>query len=107
MNYAWGVKSVFRRVSTPLALLALALSPLLVAPSASSAEIEDELIKVPTETSALNTGVMFRNPSETFSESILAARYPNQANGFFKSRPCTSMEDSKCDDGTSLFYTTY
>ena len=107
LNYAWGVKSVFSRVSTPLALLALALSPLLVAPSASSAEIEDELIKVPTETSALNTGVMFRNPSETFSESILAARYPNQANGFFKSRPCTSMEDSKCDDGTSLFYTTY
>ena len=79
-----------RRFSTLLALLALALSPLPVAPSASSAEIEDELIKLPTEISATNTGVIFRNYIETFGESVLAARYPNQANGMFKSRPCTS-----------------
>ena len=105
--YPWSMKSGFRTLLTSLALLALSLTPLVVAPSATSAEIEDELMKLPTEVSALNTGVIFRNYLETFGESILAARYPNQANGFFKSRPCTSMEDSKCDDGTSLFYTTF
>lgn len=105
--YAWGMMNGLRRFSTLLALLALALTPLVVAPSATSAEIEDELIKLPTEISATNTGVIFRNYIETFGESVLSARYPNQANGYFKSRPCTSMADPKCDDGTSLFYMSF
>ena len=101
------MKGASRRAATTLGLVALALTSFLSTSPASSAEIEDELIKLPTEISASNTGVIFRNFIETFGESVLAARYPNQANGYFKSRPCTSMTDPKCDDGTSLFYTTY
>ena len=61
LDYAWSMKSGFRTLLTSLALLALSLTPLVVAPSATSAEIEDELMKLPTEVSALNTGVIFRN----------------------------------------------
>ena len=46
--------------------MALALTTFVVAPTASSAEIEDELIKLPTEISATKTGVIFRNFIETF-----------------------------------------
>jgi hypothetical protein len=105
--YASGMKGASRRAASTLGLVALALTSFLSTSPASSAEIEDELIKLPTEISASNTGVIFRNFIETFGESVLAARYPNQANGMFKSRPCSSMTDPKCDDSTSLFYTTY
>ena len=69
--------------------------------------IEDELIKTPTETSVLNTGVMFKSPSGGFIESGLFARYPNDARNNFRIRTCTEMTDPICDDATSLYYNTF
>lgn len=89
-----------------VALLAVAA----IAPSAgwsAGADIEDELIKTPTETSALNTGVMFKTPQGGFMESALFARYPNNERNQFRSRTCTDMKDPLCDDATSLYYSTF
>ncbi len=80
---------------------------LALAPASSSAELEDELIKTPTETSVLNTGVMFKSPAGGFMESALFARYPNDARNYFRTRTCTDMKDPLCDDATSLFYNTF
>ena len=62
---------------------------LALTPASSSAELEDELIKTPTETSVLNTGVMFKSPAGGFMESALFARYPNDARNNFRTRTCT------------------
>jgi hypothetical protein len=71
--YALGMKGASRRAATTLGLVALALTSFLSTSPASSAEIEDELIKLPTEISATKTGVIFRNFIETFGESVLEA----------------------------------
>ena len=90
-------------------LIALGLWALMAAgaPGSLGAEIEDELAQLPTETSILNTGVMFKGTSGGFMESALFARYPNDSTGKFRIRTCTSVEDVKCDDATSLYYNTF
>jgi hypothetical protein len=90
-------------------LIALGLWALMAAgaPGSVGAEIEDELAQLPTETSILNTGVMFKGTSGGFMESALFARYPNDSTGKFRVRTCTSVEDVKCDDATSLYYNTF
>jgi hypothetical protein len=52
------------------ALVALGAFTILAtsSPGALSAEVEDELIKTPTETSVLNTGVMFKSTKGAFME---------------------------------------
>ena len=91
------------------ALIAFALWALMAAgaPGSLGAEMEDELAQPPTETSILNTGVMFKGTSGGFMESALFARYPNDPTGRFRIRTCTSVEDVKCDDATSLYYNTF
>ena len=93
------------------ASLATILTLALIAPTASwgdgGAGVEEELIKTPTETSALNTGVMFKSPSGGFIESGLFARYPNDARNNFRIRTCTNVKDPICDDATSLYYLTF
>jgi len=89
-----------------VALLALAL----ISPGAGGsvgAELEDELVKTPTETSSVNTGVMFKSPQGAFMESGLFARYPNNERNQFRTRTCTDMKDPLCDDATSLYYGTF
>ena len=73
----------------------------------SGVGIEDELIKTPTETSVLNTGVMFLSSKGGFIESGLFARYPNDAQSRFRIRTCTEMKDQLCDDASSLYYNTF
>lgn len=104
MNLFQGASRWFRAGLAGLAIISLTIAS---APNSLSAELEDELIKVPTETSVLNTGVMFRNTQGGFMESGLFARYPNDARNNFRTRTCTDMKDPLCDDGTSLYYSTF
>lgn len=98
--FAWRIKG---------ALVALCAFTILATTSlgALSAEVEEELIKTPTETSVLNTGVMFKSTQGGFMESGLFARYPNNERNEFRTRTCTTMTDPICDDATSLFYSTF
>ena len=97
--------SVLATVAALLAVVIMATT--LPTPVALGNEVEDELIKVPTETSSLNTGVMFRLTQGGFGESALFARYPNDSRMNFRSRTCTNIKDPLCDDATSLFYKTF
>jgi hypothetical protein len=104
MNFFQGASRWLRAGLAGLAIISITITS---APSSLSAELEDELIKVPTETSVLNTGVMFRNTQGGFMESGLFARYPNDARNNFRTRTCTDMKDPLCDDATSLYYSTF
>ena len=104
MNLFQGASRWLRAGLAGLAIISITITS---APSSLSAELEDELIKVPTETSVLNTGVMFRNTQGGFMESGLFARYPNDARNNFRIRTCTDMKDPLCDDATSLYYSTF
>ncbi|MFM7499780.1 MAG: hypothetical protein ACKO3U_03530 [Actinomycetota bacterium] len=104
MNLFQGASRWLRAGLAGLAIISITITS---APSSLSAELEDELIKVPTETSVLNTGVMFRNTQGGFMESGLFARYPNDARNNFRARICTDMKDPICDDATSLYYSTF
>lgn len=104
MNLFQGASRWLRAGLAGLAIISITITS---APSSLSAELEDELIKVPTETSVLNTGVMFRNTQGGFMESGLFARYPNDARNNFRARICTDMKDPLCDDATSLYYSTF
>lgn len=101
--------STGRKRALRAALVSLSIAALLAtgAPTSLSEEIEDELVKVPTETSVLNTGVMFKTPQGGFMESGLFGRYPNDARNYFRIRTCTEMKDPICDDATSLYYGTF
>ncbi len=106
MDSSHAARRLPRRLAAPLvALLAMAL--ITPAGSSAGAEVEDELIKTPTEISALTTGVMFKSPQGAFMESALFARYPNNERNEFRTRTCTDMKDPLCDDATSLFYETF
>lgn len=100
-------RALTRRVRGALVALVAATLVATGSLSALSAEVEDELIKTPTETSVLNTGVMFKTPQGGFMESGLFARYPNNARNEFRTRTCTNMSDPICDDATSLYYSTF
>ena len=104
MNLFQGARRWLRAGLAGLAIISITITS---APNSLSAELEDELIKVPTETSVLNTGVMFRNTQGGFMESGLFARYPNDARNNFRIRTCTDMKDPLCDDATSLYYSTF
>jgi hypothetical protein len=96
-----------RSLRAPLIALAAFAVLAASAPSSLSAEIEDELLRTPTETSVLNTGVMFKSTSGGFIESGLFARYPNDSRNNFRIRTCADMKDPLCDDATSLYYNTF